>query len=201
MMEVDMALKEQVFEMHDLISDMVESIDSLYAGFIYNNLKVVEEVESTLNGAAGRLSALTEGVVGEAKEGPRASSYVSVPSHVGRIGDGLSRIAESLVGKIKGNILFSDKATAELDYLFGRTRDIMVNARDMVLAPNTLVAMHMAESGQAVEKIADEYATKHEERLIEGLCAPKASQIYIQMLDAFKSIAWHAKEIAKDLSG
>jgi Na+/phosphate symporter len=107
----------------------------------------------------------------------------------------------ALKNKSKGNVLISDKATAELDYLFGSTRDIMVNVRDMVLAPNTLVARHMAESERAVEKMADEYATKHEERLIEGLCTPKASQLYIQMLDAFKSIAWHAKEIAKDLSG
>ncbi len=196
-----MALKEQVFEMHDVISGMVGCIDSLYTGFIYNNNKIIEEVETELSDTIGRLSALTENVVGEVKDEPRASSYASVPSHMGRIGDSLARIASSLKTKARDNVLISDKATAELDYMFGRTRDIMVNARDMVLAPNTLVAMHMAESEQAIEKIADDYATKHEERLIEGLCAPKASQIYIQMLDAFKSIGWHAREIAKDLSG
>lgn len=195
-----MALKAHVFEMHDVISDMVSCIDSLYTGFIYNNYKIIEEVETALNDTVDRLTALTEKVVGEIKEEPRASSYASVPSHIGRIGDSLGRIALSIKAKTRDNVLISDKATAELDYLFGRTRDIMVNARDMVLAPNTLVAMHMAESEQAVETIAAAYATKHEERLIEGLCAPKSSHIYIQMLDAFKSIAWHAKEIAKDLS-
>jgi Na+/phosphate symporter len=83
--------------------------------------------------------------------------------------------------------------------MLGWVRDILANARDLVLAPNILVARHMAEAEAALEKMADEYATRHEERLIEGLCAPKASQLYIQMIDAFKGIAWHAKEIAKDL--
>ena len=138
---------------------------------------------------------------GEKKEEPRVSSYVSIPSHIGRISDGIGRIAASVKGKIREDVLLSDKAIAEVDYLFGRTRDILVNAKDMVLAPNTLVARHMAEAERAVEKIADEYATMHDERLIEGLCTPKASQIYLQMLDAFKSIAWHAREIAKDLAG
>jgi Na+/phosphate symporter len=110
-------------------------------------------------------------------------------------------VAESIISKVKGQVLLSDKASAELDYLFGRTRDILVNARDMVLAPNTLVGRHMAESARAVERMADEYSTLHEERLIEGLCAPKASQLFIQMLDAFKTISWHSKEIAQDLSG
>jgi Na+/phosphate symporter len=196
-----MALKDQVFDMHDLISDMVDDIDSLYTAFIYGNLKVAEEVEDSIKSAEGRVSALTEGVVASQAQEARAKMYVGVPAHIGRIGDGLTRVAESLVGKIKGDILFSDKATGELDYLFGRTRDILVNVRDMVLAPNTLVARHMAESEKAVEKMADDYSTKHEERLIEGLCTPKASQLYLQMLDAFKTISWHSKEIAKDLSG
>ena len=44
-----------------------------------------------------------------------------------------------------------------------------------------------------------EYATLHEERLIEGLCLPVASSLYINMLDSIKNIAWHAKEIATKL--
>jgi Na+/phosphate symporter len=196
-----MALKDQVFDMHDLISEMVEDIDALYTAFIYGNLKVADEVHARVEKAEDRISALTEGIVAAKAGEPRASLYVGVPAHIGRIGDGLSRISESITSKIKGEVLFSDKATGELDYLFGRTRDILVNARDMILAPNTLVARHMAESALAVERMADEYSTLHEERLIEGLCTPKASQMYLQMLDAFKTISWHSKELAKDLGG
>lgn len=194
-----MALKEQVFELHDLISDMVDGIDNLYTGFIYNNPKIVEDVGEGASAAEARISALTEEIVEEAKHEPRASLYVSVPSHVGRIADGVGQLVSSLKARIKGDVLFSDRAMSEITYMFERTRDVLVNTKDMVLAPNTLVARHIAESQRVVERMAYEYATRHEERLIEGLCAPKASQIYLEMLDSFKSIAWHAKEIAKDL--
>jgi Na+/phosphate symporter len=192
-----MALKEQVFEMHDLIDGMVECIDSLYAGFVYNNLMLIEEAESAMQRTGGRTATLTKGLAREAGAEP----YVSVPSHIAQMAEGLGRVVQSLKSKSKEDVLFSDKAIAEVDYMFGRIRDILVNTKDMVLAPNTLVARHMAESERAVEKMADEYATKHEERLIEGLCTPKASQLYLRMLDAFKSISWHAKEIAKELAG
>ena len=89
----------------------------------------------------------------------------------------------------------------ELEYMFERTRDIMVNAKDLVLARNTLVAKHIVEAQRATEVTANHYATMHEERLIEGLCAPSASGMYLEILEAFKSMAWHAKEIAKDLAG
>ncbi|MGD8351857.1 MAG: hypothetical protein PVG55_02560 [Nitrospirota bacterium] len=194
-----MGMKEQVFELHELISEMVDGIDTLYTAFIYNNAALVEGLEDGLGRGSERAAALTEGLVAEKKNEPRAGLYVSVPSHVGRMGDGLASIASGLRTKIRDDVLFSDRAMSEVDYMFGRIRDILVNARDMVLAPNVLVGRHMVESEAAFEKMADEYATRHEERLIEGLCAPKASQLYIQMIDAFKGIAWHAKEIAKDL--
>jgi hypothetical protein len=53
---------------------------------------------------------------------------------------------------------------------------------------------------RGVIRRAIEYATLHEERLIEGSCLPVASAIYIYMLDIIKSIAWHAKEIALKLA-
>lgn len=195
-----MALKEKVFEMHELLSDMVDSLDTLYTGLVYNNSKIIEEVRGKADEAGSRAASLTEVLLEERNEEPRAALYVSVPSHMSRMGAGLLRIADSLKTKTKENVLFSDRADSEVTYMFERIRDILVNARDMVLAPNTLVARHMAESQRAVDKIAQEYSSKHEERLIEGLCAPKASQIYLEILDSFKNIAWHAKEIAEDLA-
>ena len=52
-----------------------------------------------------------------------------------------------------------------------------------------------------VERRATEYAARHEERLIEELCLPLASALYINVPDAVKSVAWHTKEIARKLSG
>ncbi len=40
----------------------------------------------------------------------------------------------------------------------------------------------------------------HSLRLIEGLCIPFASSLYINMLDEIKNIGWHAREIATKLT-
>jgi hypothetical protein len=194
-----MALKQLLTEMYDQISEMVESIDLLYAGLITDNLKVIDEALGRLGPMGGRTDFITEELVRVSKADPDVSPYVSVPSHIGRMRGEVERIAAGLKRKVKDTVLFSDKAVTEAEYLFERVRDMLVNARDMVLARNTLVARHLEEAGRAVERTADDYATKHEERLIEGLCAPRASDIFLEMLEAFKAIAWHAKEIGKDL--
>jgi len=64
-----------------------------------------------------------------------------------------------------------------------------------------LVARHLEESERAIVRTANEYATKHEERLIEGLCLSKASPLFLEILDAVKEIASHARDIGKELGG
>jgi Na+/phosphate symporter len=50
----------------------------------------------------------------------------------------------------------------------------------------------------AIEHSAERFATKHEERLIEGVCVHRASAIYLDMLGAVKDLAWHARALATD---
>jgi hypothetical protein len=196
-----MALTELVLETYGLISGLIESTDLLYSGLINNNLKVIGEAEGIMKHIGGRTDPLTEEITSESKADANALPYVPVPSHIRLMGDNLGRIASGLGRKAEEEVLFSDRALSELGYLFERTRDIILHTRDMVLAPNTLVARHLEESDLAVVRNANDYATRHEERLIEGICTPKASSIYLEMLDAFKEIASHARKIGKDLAG
>jgi Na+/phosphate symporter len=185
--------------MGEMFSGMVECLDLMYSGLTHNDIKVIEKAECALEGSSDRAVSLTEAMVQECKSSPETAAYVSVPSHIDRIRVDIGRIVSSLRMKINEEILFSDRAISELEYMFERTRDIVVHSRDMVITRNPLAAKHLKGADKAVEKIANEYSTKHEERLIEGLCAPKASSIFINMLEAFKNIAWHASQIAKDL--
>ncbi|MEJ2191305.1 MAG: hypothetical protein P8Y39_03005 [Nitrospirota bacterium] len=194
-----MAFQDLVTEMHDLIDSMVEGIDGLYTALIYSNVKVMADVEASIQHVRERMPALTESLIEGEKDTDLAMKYAGLPSHIERIGENLGRIAQAIKGKIAENILFSDKAISELEYLFGRVRDMMANTKDMILARNTLVARHLEESEKALESTANVYATLHEERLIEGLCMPRASSLYLEMIESFKGIAWHCKEIARTL--
>jgi Na+/phosphate symporter len=196
-----MALKEKVAGMYDLLSEVVESTDLLYAALVNNNLKVLDRADELLSHAAGRSSELTEEITRDRLKEPLSTPYLSVPAHIEVMAKNMGRVSAGLRKKIKEDILFSDRALGELDYMFERVRDIAVNARDMVLARNTLVARHLAEADRALVMSANDYATQHEERLIEGTCLPKASALYLEMLDAFKDTASHAKNIGRDLAG
>jgi Na+/phosphate symporter len=65
----------------------------------------------------------------------------------------------------------------------------------MVLARNKFLSKYIMTSQSDVEKMAAKFATLHETRLVRGECMPVASSLYISMLEAIKSIAWHASGV------
>jgi Na+/phosphate symporter len=135
-----------------------------------------------------------------AAENGSARPYVSVPGHLINVLKNLQKISGLVDKKNKENVLFSDKAINESIYLLQRLVEMMRPTADMILARNTFLGQYVQESQANIEKMANEYATLHENRLVTGECIPAASSIYVSMLDAIKSIAWHTKEIAVTLS-
>jgi Na+/phosphate symporter len=196
-----MPLKELISEMHDLFPVMAEGMDLLQKGLIYNNLKVIDEAVGVMGVVRDKAESLTEKLLKEQRTEPMAALYVSVPGHIRRLQDSIERIASTLRDKVKDGILFSDRALSELNFLFEKTKDIMANTKDMLLARNTLIADYIKESEESLARAANDFSTRHEERLIEGLCLPRASSVYLGLLDAFKGISWHSKEIARELLG
>lgn len=197
-------MKEEVKETLKTLSDisdiLEECISSLQTAFIYNNLSPLIEVSEKLNALKKQADLLTEKVVTLARDNPDLRHYVPIPTHILRIAENIEKVSEAISTKIKEDILFSDRAVSEVTFLFQRLIDIMRPASDLILAPNSIIGNYIRESEAGIVRRANDYATLHEERLIEGLCLPKASALYINMLDNIKNIAWHCKEIANKLA-
>lgn len=196
-----MKTKELVSELHELVIKAAAGIDAMQEAFLYNSLKPLERAQAASSELARAEKALTEALVAAAREDSRAAMYVSVPGILRNIGSGIERIIVPLTVKIKEGVLFSDKAVSELNFLFERVRDILTNTGDVILARNTVLAGYVRESEAQIVKSANDFATFHEERLIEGICMPRASSLFIGILDAIKGIAWNAREIAERLAG
>ncbi len=188
-------------EMHAIGSNAENCISLLQTAFIYNSSKPLKDCNETVQFIKQMEDGLTKKITDLAKNNPDLKPYISIPVHFLRIGENIENLSELIDKKIKDNILFSDKAVSEITFLLERLSDILRTSSDIILAKNIILKKYIEESESDIIKRAIEYATLHEDRLIEGLCLPVASSIYIHMLDAIKNISWHAKEIAVKVVG
>jgi hypothetical protein len=197
-MKID--IKNMLSTLYEITSDTEEFISSMQTAFIYNisnPLQGCKEKAEEHGREADHLSA----IIKEAAPGNQSlEAYVPIPDHLLKIWKGLDRLSDHIGKKITEQVLFSDKAVNETIYLLQRLVEILGPTSDMILARNTFLNKYIQEAQASIEKMADEYATLHENRLIRGECLNAASSIYVGMLEAIKSIAWHTREIASTLS-
>ncbi|HLE45126.1 MAG TPA: hypothetical protein VJB36_14035, partial [Methylomirabilota bacterium] len=73
-------------------------------------------------------------------------------------------------------------------------------ARDLMLTGNRVLAAHVAGESGRFQELADEFARAHEERLIEGVCMPRASSAYLAILDYLREVVRHTHRIAERLA-
>lgn len=191
--------KKRLTELYEIMNDTGDFISSMQTAFIYNTSKPLQEYRTKaeeVREKTGPLSAIIKEAASDAEEmGP----YIEVPEHLANVWKNLDSLCELIDKKIREKVLFSDRAVNESVYLLQRLVEILRPAADMILARNTFLGRYVLESQSDIEKMANEYATLHENRLITGECLPVASSIYVGMLSAIKSVAWHAKEIAAAL--
>jgi len=194
-----MDIKSRLTGLYEITHDTGEFIAALQTAFIYNTPKPLQDLRSkveTVEKETGFLSAIIEEAASH-EEGMKP--YVEVPGHLAKVWKNLGILYDQIDKKISEKVLFSDKAVNETIYLLQRLVEILRPTADMILARNTFLSKYIKESQKDIENMADEYASLHENRLITGECLPVASSIYIGMLGAIKSIAWHTKEIAAGL--
>jgi len=197
----EQGLRNELVILYDMITDAVECIFILQNAYIYHNVKFINECKIKIAAMKKSGSSLTGDMEQTVRDNPDMKPYAPIPAHLSIIVNHLEKLSECIDKKNRENILFSDKAVKETIFLLQRLTEILNPTADIVLARNTFLSMYVEESQAGVGKMATEYATLHEERLIKGVCVPVASSLYINMLDAIKSIAWHAKEITIGLAG
>ncbi|HEB74753.1 MAG TPA: hypothetical protein ENJ04_00160 [Nitrospirae bacterium] len=196
----DVDTREAVSRIHGMSQGLEEAISLLYNAFIYNRETFIDEAEVIIRGVKDVEKELTDALISASKSDESARLFASIPAHIERMAGNLEHIARSIRTKVRDSILFSDKAISEVSFLFQRTREILNTTSDLILARNTFIANYIKKSEAEIEHTANQFATLHEERLVEGLCLPKSSGLYIVMLDSIKRIAYHAKEIAEKLT-
>lgn len=120
----------------------------------------------------------------------------NVLNGLGSIDANLGALADPIHKKIKGGVLFSDKAVSQTNYLFDQHAGMIRSLLDIVKTDNQFLKNYVRNEGRNLLQACADYATEHQDRLIEGLCTPQAAPIFLAILDAMRSVGQTEVKIA-----
>lgn len=125
-----------------------------------------------------------------------AKPYLSIASSFDRMNYNMDGMVDRLNSMFKDRIFFSDRAMKEINDIFQEAMDLLESLPDLIQTRNKLLAQHMGEQVKSILKIANGYSEEHEERLIQGVCMPKSSPLYLGLLESLKGIIAHTLEVS-----
>jgi Na+/phosphate symporter len=123
-----------------------------------------------------------------------------LPMHIERVVSDIDTLLRTLRAMLHDAVPFSERAMREINSLFEKSVELLECMRDAIGTRNKVLIRHIREEGGRFERMINEFALFHQERLVEGLCLPKASSLYLAILDSLKGIESHAREIVQKLA-
>jgi Na+/phosphate symporter len=161
------------------------------------SFKEAEEVKDKIHQYSSELTSFIISKSPSSEKGREwAKSYLSIASGFDRMTYNIEGILDRLKAKSENHILFSDRAVKEVNDVFQEAMRLLENLPNLIATQNKLLAQRIGEEIRSIFKIANGYSEEHEERLIQGICVPKSSPIYLGILESLKGVIGHTLEVS-----
>jgi Na+/phosphate symporter len=192
------ALREAILEMCEEAGQMLQFARE---GFLQPT--VLDKVGPLGRELHLREKRLTDQVAMQLREAPwslgKAERLAFLPGGLERIGDSVEALARCAQSIHREGVPLSDRAMTEVLTLFSRVADLLKGVTDAIRSGDRAAVLRVREAGEHFQAFSDEIALGHQERLIRGVCIPRASSLFLAMLDYFREIERYTRRMSLEL--
>lgn len=125
--------------------------------------------------------------------------YADIVGDLELIGDYCKDILERVQIKIEEKLLFSDEAVKEYHVLYRKTESALDEVALALKEDKPGLIEEAAGKEGHIDTLVDEYRTRHNQRMIDGVCSPMACNMFLNILDFTAAVYYHTKKIARHL--
>jgi phosphate:Na+ symporter len=192
-------LKEPLKKMSKIIVEMVDIIEK---GLMENDIHILDgilERERAIDASEKDIAANIAKLAKDFKEKGKQKLVIlgQIAESLERMGDELSYLVERIELKISEKLRFSEAGITQYKEVFEKMRTSVNLIVEFLDKDNTGVLDEVIKNGDEMKELVEKYRAEHIERLAKGICDPRASNMYSDMLDFTGNVARHCTNIAK----
>ena len=181
--------KELNQRLHEMFKEMLLVLESAKQGFLGENQMLLKEAEIKLTKILTSNLPFTEELVKKKTKDDVEKKYLNLLPHLQLMAVTARNLINEKKKKIESHQLLTDKAVNEIKELFTLMQTQFGDTADYILTRNPHLRMHIRTGMETLFDRADDYVTEHQVRLISGVCMPKASFLYLAIVDCIKDVS------------
>ncbi len=191
--------KELNQRLYDMFKKMLLVLEKMRQGFLAQNQTMLKESETQLTQILTANLPFTEEVIKKATKNEVEKKYLSLLPHLQLMAAVLQNLIDEEQKQIASGVLFTQKAVDETRDLHSLMQSQFQDATDYILTRNPRLRMSVKTGMEKLFKTAEQYSTDHEIRLITGVCMPKASYLYLAIVDCIKRVSMELTSFSEEL--
>lgn len=185
--------REIIDRISKLFEETVPILNSIYRGFVGHKLNLLKESKLQFRESLKARLPEIEKLVEEKDKNEAVTRFVIALPHLQRIALALDNLVEKMEAQVEAKVLFTQKALDEIKQLMVAVGTEFTDVKDYCMTRNPLLKEQIRADMEKVRAMIDDFDIVHQNRLITGVCMPRASYLYIDMTDSLKNMA---KELA-----
>ncbi len=201
-MEDITALRAEINRMAALTLSMLRNT---FDGFMKHDFEILSDVlkdEERLNDME---RALTSSLVAisKSKDIDKTNNMLlsNIVGELEEIGDYIKDMIERIEIKIEEKLLFSDDAVEEYEHLYNVVEtDLADVEKALRLNDKNFARRVLCITEDQADNLVQKYKERHAQRLMKGICLPRASNMFLNLLDFTARISHHSRTIAKNIT-
>ena len=172
-----------------LFEETVPILHDIYRGFVGQKLNLLKESKLTFRESLKKRLPGIQKLVEDKDKNEAEKRFVIALPHLQRVALALDNLVDKMETKVEANILFTQKALDEIKQLMVAVEAEFTDVKDYCMTKNPSLKAQIQADMEKVGKMIDDFDTVHQNRIITGVCMPKASYLYIDMTDSLKRMA------------
>jgi Na+/phosphate symporter len=173
----------------DVFDEALPVLQNARKGFVRDNGSLLEESITKFRRLLKSRITSAEAITKKEERNEEEDKYVSMVIPLQTAALAIENVMEKMAIKAEAKIPFTEKALKEIDSLLVIVYAQLVGAKDYVTTRNPNLKANIRKNMEEIKRLADEYDLVHQNRLITGVCIPKASYLYIDITDSLKRVA------------
>jgi len=164
-------------------------LTNIYKGFAGQKLSLLKESRSKFRETWKNRLPAVEKLIEDKDKNEAEKKFVTLLPHLQRVALAIDSLLDKMEAKVDTHTLFSQKALDEIKQLMVAVGTEFNDVKDYCITKNPVLKEQIRVDMEKVRKMVDDFEMVHQNRLITGVCMPKASYLYIDMTDSLKRMA------------
>lgn len=181
--------KELMQWLHGMFQTTIPALENIEKGFTAQDQAVLQQGETQFVEILTSNLSFADKLIAEGQKNRVARRFLNLLVPLQRVALAVRGLIAKKKLKLVRDVISNEKVIAEVTKLLTVMKTQFRDTGDYIITKNPHLKESIQSGMKIITEMADEGASKHEERLIAGIYTSRASYVYLDIVDSIKRIA------------